>query len=100
MQSSSIEEITERLRTLQLEQHNLLEELIRRATGDTREETPVEIKEGDLVEVLTSGVRCRAGDKARVTKVKGPTVHLKVLRNSHNTYRKKKNVRKIDENEQ
>ena len=89
------EEIIKRLQELQLEQQDLLSQLDA-INQDTRED----IKAGDKIKVRTAGVLCKENDKAVVTKTNRHNVHFKVIRTGHNTHRKRKNVKKIQDNEQ
>ena len=61
------------------------------------QEEDTKIRKGDHVVLLTGGVLCSKGDKARVTKVTDSTVHFHVLRNNHYTYKKHKNVQKVQQ---
>ena len=47
------------------------------------------LKVGDYITLLSSGVRSKKGDKARVTGTKGTTVKFVVVRNGHSTHRKR-----------
>ena len=57
-----------------------------------------DLQVGDIVVLLTKGVRCRKGDRARVSKITSfpyaCTVYFIVLRNNHNTHKNRTNVRK------
>ena len=54
------------------------------------------LKVGDYITLLSSGVRSKKGDKARVTGTKGTTVKFVVVGNGHSTHRKQHNVRKLE----
>jgi len=86
--------LIEQLSKLQLEQNKIIEQIAARVTATpTEPEDTIHI--GDHVLLLTGGIRCIKGDKARVTKVTDSAVHFIVIRNKHNTYKKHRNVRKI-----
>ena len=104
-------DIIDRLQKLQIEQNKLIEELIasksdspitkedpepaqQESTQRPRDKSK-KLQAGDQIILLTSGVRSKKGDKARVTtKTKGNTIHFVVLRNGHSSHRKANNVRK------
>jgi len=108
-----VSDLVAKLAKLQIEQDDIIQQLANRArdteskTKDkkpkarTKDKKPeaqqedTEIHPGDHVLLLTGGLLCNKGDRARVTKVTGSAVHFIVLRNSHNTYKKHKNVRKV-----
>ena len=105
-------DIIEQLQRLQIEQNKLIAQLIvsksdnkpvlknvqvtpqqkeaKTRAGNSNERVQV----GDHITLLTSGVRSRKGDTARVTKTTENTIHFVVLRNGHNSFRRIKNVRK------
>ena len=94
------------LSKLQLEQNSIIEQLAKipddtaaetKDKNPTAAETDTEIRVGDHVSLLTGGIRCAKGNRARVTKVTESSVYFTILRNQHNTYKKHKNVRKIQE---
>ena len=68
------------------------------AQPKSRHSTESDLQIGDIIVLLTKGVRCRKGDRARVTKVNPlpypGTVHFTVLHNKHTTYKKRSNVKK------
>lgn len=92
-----VSELLEQLARLQLEQDDIIQQLVRKTTGDTEATTTdnTEISVGDHIVLLTGGVRCIKGDRARVTKVTRSAVHFTVLRNQHSTYKQHRNVRKV-----
>ena len=91
-----ISDLVKQLSQLQLEQNKIIEQITARATATpTEPEDTIHI--GDHVLLLTGGIRCIKGDRARVTKVTDSAVHFTVIRNKHNTYKKHRNVRKIVE---
>ena len=86
--------LIKKLSQLQLEQNKIIEQITARATATpTEPEDTIHI--GDHVLLLTGGIRCIKGDRARVTKVTDSAVHFTVIRNNHNTYQKRRNVQKI-----
>jgi len=86
--------LIKKLSQLQLEQNKIIEQITARATATpTEPEDTIHI--GDHVLLLTGGIRCIKGDRARVTKVTDSAVHFTVIRNNHNTYKKRRNVQKI-----
>lgn len=103
-------DIIDQLQKLQIEQNKLIEELVAsKSDNPTTKEDPEpaqqerkqrpsnrseKLKVGDQIILLTRGVRSKKGDKARVTKTKGNTIHFVVLHNGHNSHRKANNVRK------
>jgi hypothetical protein len=94
-----VSELVARLAKLQLEQDAIIQQLADIA-GDTEAETEedTEIRIGDHVLLLTGGVLCSKGDRARVTKVTSSTVHFTILVGSfigHNSYKKHRNVQKV-----
>ena len=54
-----------------------------------------ELKPGDNIILLTGGIVARKGDKARVTRVSDTAIHFVIDRNDHSTYKRHKNVRKV-----
>jgi hypothetical protein len=109
MEDTRVSDLIAQLAQLQLEQNNILAQLADIAAEsqegtETRTEGHViptesqdetEIRIGDHVILLTGGVRCIKGDRARVTKVTGSSVFFTILRNQHNTYKRHSNVRKV-----
>ncbi len=102
----NVSELVAKLAKLQIEQDDIIQQLADRARDTDTEakgkdkkpkaqEADTEIRRGDHVLLLTGGVLCSKGDRARVTKVTSSAVHFIVLRNNHNTYKKHKNVRKV-----
>ena len=93
----NISDLIKQLSQLQLEQDKIIEQILaaRDTTTSTEPEDTIHI--GDHVLLLTGGIRCIKGDRARVTKVTDSAVHFTVIRNKHNTYKKHRNVRKIVE---
>ena len=86
--------LIKKLSQLQLEQNKIIEQITARATATpTEPEDTIHI--GDHVLLLTGGIRCIKGDRARVTKVTESAVHFTVIRNNHNTYKIHRNVQKI-----
>ena len=93
-----ISDLLTQLARLQLEQNDIIEQLARKtAEIDIGVQDESEIRVGDHVLLLTGGVRCIKGDRARVTKVTRSSVHFTLLRNQHNTYKQHRNVRKIQQ---
>ena len=76
-----------KLQELQIEQQDIINQLLRNNESK-------QLKPGDQIVLLTSGRNCRKGDTAEVSKVTSKTVHFKVNRNGHITYKKLSNVRK------
>jgi len=97
-----IADIVAKLAKLQIEQNYLIRELSKK-TKIVEDKTPApkpvngKILVGDHVILLTGGILCNKGDKGLVTKVTDSTVRFTVLRNKHNTYKKYKNVRKVQQ---
>ena len=103
----NVSDLVAKLASLQIEQNNIIQQLADRAK-DTEAETEedkkpaaqkedTEIHIGDHVLLLTGGVLCSKGDRARITKVTKSNVHFVVLRNNHHTYKKYKNVQKVSQ---
>ena len=90
----NITDLIAQLSELQLEQNKILAQIAAR-TESTKAEPKDTIHIGDHVLLLTGGIRCIKGDKARVTKVTKTAVHFIVLRNQHNMYKRHINVQKI-----
>ena len=90
----NITDLIAQLSELQLEQNKILAQIAAR-TESTKAEPKDTIDIGDHVLLLTGGIRCIKGDKARVTKVTKTAVQFIVLRNQHNTYKRHRNVQKI-----
>jgi hypothetical protein len=106
-------DIIEQLAKLQLEQTLLISQLIKqnnKEVSSTKEgvkppkrksaEEPKStkndsIKIGDRITLKTSGVRSKKGDEATVLDIKGDTVYFIINKTQHQTYRKIRNVRKI-----
>ena len=94
-------DIIERLQKLQIEQNELFAQLITPAAKSkggvkSSSEKSAELKIGGYITLLSSGVRSKKGNKARVTGTKGTTVKFIIVRNGHNTHRKRNNVRKLE----
>ena len=103
-------DIIEQLQKLQIEQNKLLTQLItpeakskgypqpvrQKGVVKSSSEESEKLKVGDYITLLSSGVRSKKGDKARVTCTKGTTVKFVIIRNGHNTHRKRNNVRKLE----
>jgi hypothetical protein len=93
-----------KLAKLQIEQDNIIQQLANRARdteAETEEDTEIHI--GDHVLLLTGGVLCSKGDRARVTKVTSSAVHFTLLVGSftgHNSYKKHRNVQKVQKIQQ
>ena len=104
--NTSVPDLIAKLARLQIEQDDIIQQLANR-TRDTETTTKdkkpraqgedTEIHIGDHILLLTGGLLANKGDRARVTKVSKSTVHLTVLCNGHNTYRKYKNVQKVQQ---
>ena len=100
-------ELVARLAKLQIEQNDIIEQLANRANRDIETETEdkkpeaqeldTEIHTGDHILLLTGGIKCSKGDRAKVTKVTSSSVHFTVIRNNHSTYKKHRNVQKIEQ---
>lgn len=89
-----ISDLIAQLSKLQIEQNKIIEQIAIRTRSNKAK--PIDIIHiGDHVVLLTGGIKCIKGDKARVTKVTESAVHFTVLRNNHNTYKKHRNVQKI-----
>ena len=100
----NVSDLVAKLTKLQIEQDDIIQQLTDRAkdteaeTEDKKpaaQEADTEIHKGDHVLLLTGGVLCSKGDRARITKVTKSNVHFVVLRNNHHTYKKHKNVQKV-----
>ena len=101
-------DIIKQLQKLQIEQNKLLSQLSASEAEKAKviatqkkvksEKTPdkKDLKAGDQVTLLTTRVRSRKGDKAKVTGIRGKTIFFTVIRNGHSTHRKANNVRKIE----
>jgi hypothetical protein len=89
-----VSDLVAQLAKLQLEQNDIIERLAN-LTAESQDEN--EIRVGDYVILLTGGVRCIKGDKARVTKVTKSSVHFIILRNQHTTYKQHRNVQKVQQ---
>jgi hypothetical protein len=94
-------DIIERLQQLQIEQNELFAQLTTpeaksKGVVKNNSEEGNELKIGDHITLLSSGVRSKKGDTARVTATKGKTVKFVVVRNGHSTHRKRNNVRKVE----
>ena len=59
MRNLSVEEITERLNTLQIEQRELTQQLAKYATANQTKQDKSDISIGDFIEILTPGVWCK-----------------------------------------
>ena len=101
-----VSDLVARLAELQIEQNSIIEQLANKAraietkTEDKKQATQqkdTQIHTGDHVLLLTGGIKCNKGDRAKVTKVTDSSVHFTVLRNSHSTHKKHKNVKKIQQ---
>jgi hypothetical protein len=91
----NVSDLIKQLSQLQLEQDKIIEQILAAGDNTTSTEPEDTIHIGDHVLLLTGGIRCNKGDRARVTKVTESTVHFTVIRNNHNTYKKRRNVQKI-----
>ena len=91
-----LQALIEQLNHLQIDQSKIIKQIadLTRAPTKTKEENQ-ELQVGDHVTLLTKGVKCKKGDKARVTIVTETLVHFIVLRNGHSTFRKRTNVKKV-----
>lgn len=95
-----ISDLLKKLKNLQIEQDKVIAEISLRTSSLTKQpsppkdEDPNKIRIGDHVTLLTGGIKCRKGDVAKVTSVSPSSISFVVLRNSHRTYRKPKNVKK------
>jgi hypothetical protein len=93
-----------KLAKLQIEQDDVIHQSANRAEDAETEtkdkkpaarETDIEIHKGDHVLLLTGGVLCSEGDRARITKVTDSAVCFVVLSDNHHTHKTPKNVRKM-----
>ena len=96
-----ISDIIKQLQKLQIDQNKLLSQLSALETEKARVESEKtqdkkDLKVGDQVTLLTTGVRSRKGDEAKVTGIRGKTIFFTVIRNGHSTHRKANNVRKVE----
>jgi hypothetical protein len=100
----NVSDLVAKLARLQIKQDDIIQQLANRAKdteAETEDKKPTaqkadtEIHIGDHVLLLTGGVLCSKGDRARITKVTKSNVHFVVLRNNHHTYKKHKNVQKV-----
>ena len=113
-----IADIVRQLQELQIKQSELLSQLASKQSQpantdpkpkDSSKEKPKEVrpartrntveqglKPGDAITLLTGGIVARKGDRATVTKVTDTAVHFVIDRNGHITYKRHKNVRKIN----
>ena len=94
-------DIIERLQKVQIKQNELFAQLITpeaksKGVAKSSSEESEKLKIGDYITLLSSSVRSKKGDKARVTGTKGKTVKFVVVRHGHNTHRKRNNVRKLE----
>ena len=85
------EELILELKKLNIRQAEIITQL---QNKPNHKEEP--LKPGDRVKLLTSGVLSTKGEEATVIKISHNTVHLKVSSNKHQTYRKTKNVQKVE----
>ena len=100
-------DIIKQLQKLQIKQDKLLSRLVASETDKTevvatkkevankKTTNKKDLKIGDQITLLTTGVRTKKGDKARVTGIRGNTIFFTVIRNGHSTHRKANNVRKV-----
>ena len=93
-----VSDLIAKLQQLQIEQNKILDQLA--GTNEPAERKPNKgenLQVGDHVVLFTSGIKCRKGDKALVTKVTTSAVHFTVLRNKHATYKRHRNVQKVQQ---
>jgi hypothetical protein len=95
-----ITDLLKKLKDLQLEQDKIIAEITSKAASRTKQPNPskedsTKIRVGDHIKLLTGGLKCKRGDIAEVTSVSPSSISFIVLRNSHQTYRKPKNVSKV-----
>ena len=100
-----IADIIQQLQDLQIKQDELLSQLASKQAQPTNSQakpakTSVsvasqELKPGDSIILLTGGIIVRRGDKAKVTKVSDTAIHFVLDRNGHSTYKRHRNVRKV-----
>ena len=88
------EELILELKKLNIRQAKIITQLRNNSTRKPNHKRKP-LKPADTIKLLTSGVLSTKGEQAIVTKISSNTVHLKVSSNGHTTYRKVKNVRKI-----
>ena len=105
-----ISSLVNKLKELQIEQDNILQQIQAINELDTNrgttgipasnrahpQSTSTRLKTGDHVTLLTGGIKCNKGDIARITKITDKWVHFVVLRNNQESYKKSRNVRKIN----
>jgi hypothetical protein len=92
-----INQLLDKLKELQLEQDKIIKDIasITSTQPDPPKEDLNRIRIGDHVKLLTGGLKCKKGDIAEVTSVSPSSISFIVLRNSHRTYRKPKNLQKV-----
>ena len=94
----NVSDLVAKLQQLQIEQNNILDQLAgmnepaERKPNTTKGEN---LKVGDHVVLLTSGINFQKGDKVLVTKVTTSSVHFTLLHNKHATYKRHRNVQKV-----
>jgi len=71
-----ISDLVLQLSQLQLEQNKIIEQILAARVTATPTEPEDTIHIGDHVLLLTGGIRCIKGDRARVTKVTVSAVHF------------------------
>ena len=105
-----ISSLVDKLRELQIEQDIILQQIQAISESDAHEDTteaPAQnsthprstntgLKVGDHVTLLTGGIRCNKGDIARITSITDKWVNFIVLRNNQESYKKSRNLRKIN----
>ena len=95
------EELIRRLRQLQIEENNIIEQLAAIRSGDEaiNQSDDEVIRVGDTVKLLTKGVRSKKGDLAVVTSVSDNSIGIKLKNTGHITRRQPNNVKKVKANE-
>ena len=105
-----ISSLVDKLKELQIEQDKILQQIqainesdTNRGTAGTQtpnrarpQSTTTDLKTGDHVTLLTGGIKCKKGDIAQVTKITDEWVYFVVLRNNQQSYKKSRNIRKIN----
>ena len=105
-----ISSLVDKLKELQIEQDKILQQIRVINESDTNRHksegptstragprnTSTSLSVGDHVTLLTGGIKCNKGDIARITRITDKWVHFVVLRSNQESYKKQRNVRKIN----
>ena len=105
-----ISSLVDKLKELQIEQDQILQQIQAINESDTNRHTTegpalnrarprstsTRLHTGDHVTLLTGGIKCSKGDIARITRITDKWVHFIVLRNNQESYKKPRNVRKVN----